>query len=115
MLKQLWNDEAGVIISAELVLVLTIGVLMLVVGLHSVSKAVTFELGDLAQAFGAVDQTYKFDGFSAPGGTGNPDHSLVRGTGSADEADDCDCIEIIETIPTDKADPSARNVGENAP
>ena len=37
----LLNDEAGFIISAELVLVITIGVLAMVVGLTAVRDAVT--------------------------------------------------------------------------
>ena len=38
------NDEAGVIISAELVLVLTIGVLAMIVGLSEVAVAINTEL-----------------------------------------------------------------------
>ena len=37
MLRTLWNDEAGVVISAELVLVLTIAVIAMIVGLHAVA------------------------------------------------------------------------------
>ncbi len=107
MLKQLWNDEAGVIISAELVLVLTIGVLMLVVGLHAVTKSINYELGDIASAFGSIEQSFSYDGFD------NDSHSTVKGSAYTDEADDCDCSEIIETQPVPKADGSARNVAEN--
>ena len=37
MLMKLWDDEAGLIVSAELALVLTIGVLAMVVGLSEVT------------------------------------------------------------------------------
>ena len=39
MFKKFWNDESGVIISAELVLVLSIAVLTMVVGLAEVASA----------------------------------------------------------------------------
>ena len=49
MLRKLFNDESGVIISAELVLVLTIAVLAMVVGLSEVSVAVSTELNDVSK------------------------------------------------------------------
>ena len=55
--RRLARDEAGFIISAELVLVMTIAVLGMVVGLAAVRDAVTNELNDVAHAFGAVSQT----------------------------------------------------------
>ncbi len=107
MLQKLWNDEAGVVISAELVLVLTIGVLMLVVGLHAVTKAINYELGDLASAFGAIDQSFSYDGFE------NDEHAFVHGSAYADEADECDCSEIVETRPDPKEDGSDTNRDES--
>ncbi len=103
MLRKLWNDEAGLVISAELVLVLTIGVLMLVVGLHAVTKAVNQELSDIAGAFGAIDQSYVYDGFVNPNGEGGF-HAAVRGSAYRDAADECDCSEIIEVRPAPKVD-----------
>lgn len=102
MLRKLWNDEAGLVISAELVLVLTIGVLMLVVGLHAVTKAINYELGDIAAAFGAIDQSFTYDGFR------NAKHAAVKGSAFKDRADDCDCSEIIEVRPRPKADNGSR-------
>ncbi len=107
MLKNLWNDEAGVIISAELVLVLTIAVLAMVVGLHAVAKAVTYELGDLGAAFGAINQSYTFDGFT------NNNHSAWTGSAYLDESDDCDCREIIEVVPRPHVDGSPANAPES--
>ncbi len=59
---ELHADEAGFIISAELILVATITVLSLVVGLTEVAYAVNEELEDVGSAFGAVNQTYKYHG-----------------------------------------------------
>jgi hypothetical protein len=98
MLKQLWNDELGVIISAELVLVLTIAVLAMVVGLHAVAKSVTQELNDLSSAFGALDQSYSYSGLA------NPKHAAVRGSAFMDSQDDCDCTPIIQRKPRPKRD-----------
>lgn len=60
ILKQLQNDDAGFIVSAELILVSTIAVLGLVVGLAEVSHGVNQELEDVGSAFGGVNQSYHF-------------------------------------------------------
>jgi Flp pilus assembly pilin Flp len=85
--RNLWNDENGSIISAELVLVLTILVLGLSVGLSALGTAVNSELEDLAEAFGAVDQSYFFNGARV---------CTARTSGSSfnDKPDHCDCIPI---------------------
>jgi Flp pilus assembly pilin Flp len=80
---QLWNDDAGFIVSAELVLIATIAVLAMVVGLAEVSHAVNQELEDVASAFGAVNQSYAVYGTS--GHKGN-----TGGSGFGDIADFCD-------------------------
>ena len=65
MLKKLWNDDCGMIVTAELVLIVTICVLGVIVGLSQVQVALNTELNDVAQAIGALDQSYYFTGFSA--------------------------------------------------
>lgn len=64
LLRQLWNDEAGFVVSAELVLIATILVIGLVVGLTSLRNQVVQELTDTGQAIGAVSQGYTFYGTS---------------------------------------------------
>lgn len=59
----LWNDEAGFIVSAELALVGTLCVLGLIVGLTSVRDAVNCELTDLSSAICSLDQSYYYTGF----------------------------------------------------
>jgi Flp pilus assembly pilin Flp len=73
MLKRLWNDEAGAVISAEIVLVATILVIGMVVGLKSVRDAVVTELADVAQAIANVDQSYSYSGIDghAAGSSGS--------------------------------------------
>ena len=105
MLKQLWNDEAGVIISAELVLLLTIAVLAMVVGLSEVAVAVNTELNDLSNAIGAIDQSYQFTGFNGVNENGAA-KKAKSSSGSArwvDGTDDCDCnatCDIVAGAPT---------------
>jgi hypothetical protein len=83
------DDEQGFIISAELVLVATIGVLGLVVGLSQVQNAVVSELNDVAHAIGALNQTYYVSGFSAWKWWGGL-KSMKVGSAFYDFADACD-------------------------
>ena len=64
MLKQLWKDEAGAILSAEIVLVGTILVVGMVSGLSSLRDAVVTELADVGGAIGWVDQSFEFCGIT---------------------------------------------------
>ena len=65
MLKTLWNDEAGVILSAELVLIGTILVVGMIVGLVELQHSVVDELNDLGEAIGSVNQSYITSGLSS--------------------------------------------------
>jgi len=76
-LCSLWADEAGFIISAELVLVATIVVIGLIVGLVVVRNQVVQELVDVGQAFGAMSQTYAYAG-TKKCGVGLTDGSYYR-------------------------------------
>ena len=83
MLKKFWNDEAGAIVSAELVLVLTILVIAMVVGLSSVRDSVVTELADIAQAIANVDQSYTVCGIVGHS-------SNIAASGFTDDQDYCD-------------------------
>ena len=101
------NDEAGFIISAELVLIMTIGVLAMVVGLTAVRDAVSHELNDISHAFGAVSQSYNVPGLrKGRGDCGDSSHAFVQGFGYNDSTDECDCnvIELVDVCGKD--DPS---------
>ncbi len=83
LLKSLYNDEAGFIISAELILISTIVVVGLIVGLSEVAHGVNQELEDVGSAIGHVNQSFKYTGFTGAKG---------RHVGSRfiDFADECD-------------------------
>jgi len=61
-LKQLWQDERGVISSGELILLSTIVLLGMIVGLTTLRDQVVQELGDAASAVGTLNQSYSFAG-----------------------------------------------------
>ena len=88
MLKKLINDESGVIISAELALVLTIATLAMVVGLSEVAKAVNTELNDISNAIGALNQSYSFTGYHSS--SRHKNMSSYSGSAWEDGTDDCD-------------------------
>ena len=62
LLRQIWKDEAGFVVSTELVLVATILVIGMVVGLATVRDAVVQELGDVALAIGSINQSFSYSG-----------------------------------------------------
>lgn len=63
-MNQLLNDDAGFIVSAELVLVATIAVLGMIVGLSEVALNINNELEDVGTAFSCLQQSYYTDGFT---------------------------------------------------
>lgn len=88
MFATLLKDEAGFIVSAELVLVSTISVLSLVVGLCEIAHAANEELNDVSEAIGSLNQSYHFGGFSVKkkGCMG----CFFAGSAFRDSVDDCD-------------------------
>ncbi|MEE3220547.1 MAG: hypothetical protein VB853_03370 [Pirellulales bacterium] len=103
LFKQLWVDEAGVVVSAELILIATILVIGMIVGLVTVRDQVVQELGDVALAIASVNQSFSF-----AGATGH--HSSTSGSIYVDLLDDCDgpdtagaeptCIDVCDIPPS---------------
>ena len=56
------NREGGFIVSVELIFIVTILVIGLLVGWVAVRDAVVAELADVAEAVGALDQSYEYNG-----------------------------------------------------
>ncbi|MBM83457.1 MAG: hypothetical protein CMJ78_23100 [Planctomycetaceae bacterium] len=90
MLKALHDDEFGVVLSAELVLVLTIAVLAMVSGLNEVATAINTELNDLSNAFGHLNQSYRVTGFNGFSNNSFKVKNSVAGSTWIDAQDDCD-------------------------
>jgi len=121
MLRTLLNDEAGFIVSAELVLIATILVIGLIVGLSQVQHAVVEELNDVAHAIGSLNQGFSYTGFSAEKGYGRHSSTKSETFGSAfasssrgrlghDGQDTCDanCGDIACDAPARECDGQGR-------
>ena len=109
MLKNLWNNEAGFVISAELALVLTIAVIGMVVGLSHVAMAVNQELNDVAQAIGSLNQSFSFTGFKCCPCQSGGVSAASAGSRFLDTTDTCDngtCTDVATCI----ADPEAPKI-----
>ncbi len=80
VLRKLWRDDDGFIISTELILIATILVMGLVVGLSQIAAEVNEELGDVAATIGVLDQSFSFAGISGH-------HGAVNGSSRIDDND----------------------------
>jgi len=56
--NDLWNDERGAVVTSELVLLGTVGVVGATVGAQKLSKALNEEMTDLAHSIRSLDQSY---------------------------------------------------------
>ena len=83
VLRKLWNDEAGFVVSTELVLLGTVAVFGLIVGMTAVRDGVVSELSDVAGAVQDVNQSYSIDGV-----TGH--NAATAGSDFIDQLDECD-------------------------
>ena len=106
MLRNLLNDEAGFLVSAELVLIFTLVFCAVAVGVSTVRDSLVQELGDVAESIGALNQSYNYRGISAAA-DGGVNHASCSGFN--DENDDCDCKGIAFTTVCGKNDPSTSN------
>ena len=100
ILAQLWADEAGFVVSSELILISLIMVFGVLVGMQTVRDAVISELADVAQAINNLNQSYSFSAV-----TGHA--SSVAGSIYDDNTDFCD-------IGSDPADDFPACVGIDA-
>ena len=83
ILLALHQDEAGFIVSSELVLIATITVIGLVVGMAEVANGVNEELEDVGSAVGQVNQSFVV--------SGSHGHKAATGNSSfKDVYDNCD-------------------------
>ena len=65
LMSQLWNDEAGFVISSELIFVATLLVIGMITGLTTIRDQVLGELGDVADAVSEFDQSYSISAVTA--------------------------------------------------
>jgi hypothetical protein len=72
------RDESGMVITAELIMIVTIAVISLSAGWGAVAAMLSEELEDVANSIGSLDQSYSYNGISAPG------HASCSGSGFND-------------------------------
>ena len=89
LLKALRQDEHGVVLSAEIVIVGTVLVIGLMTGMACLQKSVNSGLGDLAQAIDNIDQSYSFSGHRNAGGDYGTGSCFAFTAGSAFMNNEC--------------------------
>lgn len=82
LMRQFWQDEAGVIVSTEIILVMMLLVFGLIAGMASLRDAVAQELGDTGLMVNSLNQTYSF-----LGNTNTVDSTINAATPSSNFAD----------------------------
>ena len=85
MLRRLWNDEAGLIVSSELVFVSSIAAVGMIVGLSAARDGVTSELADVGDAVTEYNQGYQVSSIQGHG-------AALAGTQYLDGTDFCDVV-----------------------
>ena len=99
LIKRFSKDDHGFVVSSELVLILTIGVIGMIVGLDSVQNAVVEELADIAAAVGSMNQSYTYSGFTVTGGGGASAIPLkTMGSSFTDSTDTNDAAGVSGTV-----------------
>ena len=88
MMKRLWSDEAGLVLSSELVFMSSIVAIGMVVGLSAARDGVSSELADVGSAINEYNQGYLVNGITG--------HSAsVAGTHFVDGLDYCDVADDV--------------------
>lgn len=99
---RLLRDEQGFVLSAESVLLGTVGVIGATVGLGAVAESVNDELTDVAMAFRSLDQSYKVEGRARCG-------AWVAGSQFTQTPVEQSLKELAEEIEQAKAKSEAKN------
>ena len=88
MIKRLWNDEAGLVLSAELVFMTSIVAIGMIVGLSAARDGVTSELSDVGSAVTEYNQGYLVNGITGHG-------AAIAGSNFVDGLDYCDVADDV--------------------
>ncbi len=87
-MQKLWKDDAGFVVSVELVLISTIAVIGLITGLTAVRDGVVSELSDTAGSIQDLNQSYSYNGVTG--------HSAsTAGSDFVDALDFCDSVDDL--------------------
>jgi Flp pilus assembly pilin Flp len=102
-LHRMWTEDDGVL-SFEWTLLLTLLAIGIVAGLAGARDAIIDELGDVAQAAQAIDQSFSLEAFSIPGLFSSAGSEYTES--AADQVfEDCDrAVEPIGQSPRNVSD-----------
>ena len=70
LLNRLWREEVGLVVSAETMMVGTLGVIGAVAGIATATSSVNDEMSQLGQAFRGFNQSFSVTGTSISSGRG---------------------------------------------
>ena len=77
-IQQFLRDESGLVITAELIMIITVAVISLSAGWGAVASMLAEELEDVANSVGSLDQSFSYSGLSAG------EHATCSGGGFTD-------------------------------
>lgn len=63
LVQELWQDTQGFVVTAEMIILVTVLVLGLFVGLNVLQSAVVGELSDVSSSLRSLDQSYSLPSF----------------------------------------------------
>ncbi len=107
LVKKFWSDEAGFLVSLELILAALLLVIGLVAGMQVLRDEVVEELADTAQAIGAINQSFQIAGVqSVAGATLSLGVSGVGSTTFTDVVDDYDGALSVNDLTVDIVGPA---------
>jgi len=111
-MRKLLNDEAGFILSAELMIIITLVTCCTVVGMVMIRDSLVQELGDVSEALGSINQSFNYRGVQADNTTGDTVHATCSGSGFSDDIDDCDTKGVSFPVVCGRDDPSDLDTDE---
>lgn len=114
LLKKLWKDEGGFVISVELILIVTILVIGLVSGWTMLRDAVLAELADTANSIGAIDESFFVSGanYDAGDGASSAAFGWQDAQDTADSSTGIGLATATGLVVTAAADDASDNVNE---
>jgi len=111
-MKKQDKKQAGFIVSIELILIATILVIGLIVGMTALRDATVAEYEDVAEAIGALDQSYQFFGVQDANGLldWTAGSQWIDAIDSGIEGGDTDSV-VMNRLPND----SNESMGQDIP
>ena len=115
MLRTLFNDETGAVVSAELILIITITFCAAATGWAAIASGVVHELNYISDMIGVVDQSYNVTAH-ATSSDSTKNHGECAPFGFNDRDDDCDCKGVVQLSTCGKTqDNSGTSGGTESP